>query len=155
VSFTEINPFITEKERLFFISMEDSDDWIQHKSSVSGRLSPLFYKTIEYRGIKSYLLKMHPNAVQDWHTDGVTLKRNTLILHPLTENYAPYRSIDGVSAKPIIADTQVKHSVVNNEYTRMNLQIPFIESYKDVHANKNSVVWKLLNKFYKENNEQR
>ena len=155
MSFIEIPPFVTEKERLFFISMDDSDDWIQHKSSVSGRLSPLFYKIVYYRGIKSYLLKMYPNAVQDWHTDGVTLKRNTLILHPLTENYAPYRSIDGESTKPIIADTQVKHSVVNNEYTRMNLQIPFVYSYKDVLDDDNNIVWKLLDKFYKENDEQR
>ena len=153
MSFIEIEPFVTEAERQYFLLKIDEPNWYQHKSTVSGRKSPLQFKEIEYRGIKAALMKMDPNTTQDWHTDGIDLKRNTLVLHPLTKNYSPFMSKDGSSTKPIIANTQAKHAVFNNENVRLNLQIPFSAAFDDVHADKNSVVWKLLNRFYKENNE--
>ena len=155
MSFTEISPFVTKDEKQRYLLKINESDWIQHKSTVSGRVSPLQFKPVKFRGIDCYLMKMDSNAIQDFHTDGVKLKRNTLIIHPLTDNYSPFVTQNGSSDKPIIADTQSKHAVYNNNYTRLNLQIPFGESYNDVHVDKNSVVWKLLNKFYKENDEQR
>lgn len=150
MSFTEIDSFVTEEERLYFISRIDESDWYQHKSSVSGKKSPLQFKSIEYRGVQALLMKMDPNTTQDWHTDGGE-KRNTLILHPLTNHYAPFVSGAGESSKPIIADTQSKHAVFNNGNVRLNLQIAFPNHYKDVHEDKNSVLWKTLDRFYKGN----
>lgn len=155
MSFIEIEPFVTEEEKLYFFTKIDEDDWYHHKSTVSGRQSPLQFKEIEYRGVRAALMKMDPNTTMWWHTDGISLNRPTVIIHPLTNNYSPFLSEDGFSSKPIIANTQAKHAVFNNENIRLNLQIQFPDLYNDVHADKNSVVWKLLNRFYKENNEQR
>lgn len=159
MSFTEIEPFVTDEERQYLLSRIDEENWFQHKSTVSGLLSPLQLKSIEYRGVSATLLKMDPNTTQDFHTDGVVLKRNTVIIHPLTDNYAPF-SIEQISptqlldqsAKPIIANTQARHAVFNNNNTRLNLQIPFNVDYND-SIQDNSEVWNLLNRFYKENNE--
>jgi len=150
--FKEIDPFVTDEERQYFISRINEPDWYQHKSTVSGRLSPLQFKRINYRGVEAVLMKMDPGTTQDWHTDGVNLKRNTLILHPLTDNYASFTSEQGQSDKPIITNTQAKHAVFNNGSTRLNLQIPFDVDYNHAMQD-NSIVWKLLNRFYKENNE--
>ena len=155
MSFIEIEPFVTKAERQSFLFRIDESDWYHHKSTVSGRQSPLQFKPIIYRGVSACLMKMDPNTIQEWHTDSVKMQRNTLILHPLTENYSPFMGKDGSSTKPIIANAQSKHAVFNNENIRLNLQIPFPNAFDDVHADKNSVVWKLLNRFYKENNEQR
>jgi len=152
VSFIEIQPFITKQEKQQFLLRMHEPGWYQHKSTVSGRLSPLQFKQIKFRGIDAALMKMDPNTVQDWHTDGINLKRSTLILHPLTDEYAPFTVEDGHSSNPIIANTQAKHAVFNNNNYRLNLQIPFdLEYYQAIKYN--SDVWKLLNSFYKENNE--
>ena len=152
MSFTEIKPFLTDEEKQRFLARIDEDEWHQHKSTVSGKLSPLQFKRDKLRGIDVLLMKMDPNAVQDWHTDGVTLKRNTLILHPITDNYAPFQSEQGESTQPIIADTQARHAVFNNESTRLNLQIPFDVDYNDA-IKEDSPVWDVLNKLYKDDNE--
>ena len=93
MSFIEVNPFVTDEEKNFFLSKIDEDDWIQHRNTKSGTLSPLNFKgPFVFRKHEVFLMKMYPNAVQDWHTDGVQFKRSTLILHPLTDNYAPFQS---------------------------------------------------------------
>jgi hypothetical protein len=155
VSFTEIDPFVTEEEKQYFFTKIHEDNWYQHKSTHSGKLTPLKFKKVEYRGVVAGLMMMDPNTTMGWHTDGTSLNRNTIILHPLTDNYSPFVCEDGSSSKPIIANTQARHAVFNNGNIRLNLQFEFSDAYNDVHSDKNSVVWKLLNKFYKENNEQR
>lgn len=94
-------------------------------------------------------MKMDPNTIQDWHTDGVNLKRSTVIIHPLTDNYSPFKSKQGESIQPIIANTQEDHAVFNNNNVRMNLQIPFDVDYNDA-LDYNSVVSKTLREFYGE-----
>jgi len=152
MSFVEIAPFVTEQEKQYFLSRINETDWHQHKSTVSGRLSPLQFKRISYRGVEAALMKMDPNTTQDWHTDGVNLKRSTVILHPLTEDYAPFMSEVGQSSRPIIANTQAKHAVFNNSNSRMNLQIPFDIDYNEAIQD-NSEVRHILNRFYEENYE--
>lgn len=152
MSFTEIESFVTDEERRYFLSRIDESNWYQHKSTVSGRLSPLQIKRVTFRGVDAALLKMDPDTTQDFHTDGVNLKRSTVIIHPLTDNYAPFTSKQGQSSKPIIANTQASHAVFNNNNTRLNLQIAFDVDYNDAIED-NSIVWNLLNRFYKENNE--
>lgn len=152
MSFTEIESFVTDQERQYFLSRISESDWYQHKSTVSGRLSPLQIKRVTFRGVDAALLKMDPDTTQDFHTDGVNLKRSTVIIHPLTDNYAPFISEQGQSSKPIIANTQASHAVFNNNNTRLNLQIAFDVDYNDAIED-NSIVWNLLNRFYKENNE--
>ena len=150
MSFIEVNPFVTDEEKNFFLSKIDEDDWIQHRNTKSGTLSPLNFKgPFVFRKHEVFLMKMYPNAVQDWHTDGVQFKRSTLILHPLTDNYAPFQSETDQSDKVIIADTQSKHAVFNNKETRLNLQIFFDVDYSEAIKD-NSIVWKTLKSFWNE-----
>lgn len=149
MNFREIPVFVTQDERAYFLSKITDTDWHQHRSTASGQLSPLQYKRIVYRGIEAGLMKMDANAIQDWHTDGVNLKRSTVIIHPLTDNYSPFKSKQGESVHPIIADTQQDHAVFNNNNVRMNLQIPFDVDYNDA-LDYNSVVSKTLRRFYGE-----
>lgn len=149
MSFIEIKPFVTKIEKEHFLSMINETDWYQHKSTVSGRLSPLQFKRIEYRGVEAALMKMDPNTIQDWHTDGIHLKRSTLIIHPLTDDYAPFSSHVGLSDKPIVANTQEPHAVFNNDSIRMNLQIAFDVEYNDA-IDYNSDVSKMLRNFYEQ-----
>ena len=151
MSFTVIKSFVTNEERQYLLSKIDEEDWYQHTSS-KGRPSPIQLKPVKYRNVNAVLLKLNPNTTQDFHTDGVNFKRRTVIIHPLTDNYAPFISKQGKSTKPIIANTQVSHAVFNNNTTRLNLQIPFDIDYNDA-VQDNSEVWNLLNRFYKENNE--
>ena len=150
MTFTEIKPFVTQQERALFLSRIDEQDWYQHRSTVSGQQSPLQFKRITYRGVDAALMKMDPNTIQNWHTDGVTLKRSTLILHPLTEKYAPYTTKTSQSVCPVIANTQAEHAVFNNNQIRLNLQIPFDVEYNEAMQD-NSIVWNMLNRFYEEN----
>ena len=78
------------------------------------------------------LMKMEPNAVQDWHIDG---SRKCVLIYPLTDNYAKgytrnhdlIESYEGV----VLLDVTKDHAVFNNEHTRINLQISFDEVVYD------------------------
>ena len=76
-------------------------------------------------GRRCGLLKIKPNEIQDWHTDKVG--RNTVLIYPLTDNYAPCQTIDGEVDTPMFLNTQSKHAVYNNDNIRLNFQVPFDE----------------------------
>ena len=120
------------KSRLLNIGMSLKDDeWTVHRSTKSGKPSVLnFYDlNMTFHGRNCYLLMIRPNAVQDWHTDGG--KRNTALIYPLSDNYAPCKFENHETDKPMFLNTQVRHAVHNNDNKRINLNISFEEDIED------------------------
>ena len=151
-SYYQLPDFLTDIEKEHFLSLIDSPDFINHKSTNTGIASPLNFLPVEFRGIDRVLLmKMYPNAVQDWHTDGVGLRRHSVIIHPLTKDYACAQTNDGEINGTAILNTQAKHAVFNNNTTRMNLQIPIDESFENLIQNKDSKHWKIIERLYNDN----
>lgn len=150
LSYHIIPDFLTLQEHEYFLSLIDSDDFINHKSTRTGLSSPLNFLPIEFRGIDRVLLmKMNPNAEQPWHVDGENLKRNSVIIHPVTKNYAPLVTKEGKVTQTAIVNTQVEHAVFNNENTRLNLQIPIDMPFEELLKNKDNKHWKLIEGLYK------
>lgn len=84
-SYFKIANFVTTEERECLLSLRESDDFIQHKSTKSGKLSPLNFLPIKFRNFeRAWIMKMIPHAEQEMHTDGENLGRNVLIIHPLS-----------------------------------------------------------------------
>lgn len=132
-SYFKIADFVTTEEREYLLSLRESVDFIQHKSTKSGKLSPLNFLPIKFRNFeRAWIMKMLPHAEQEMHTDGENLGRNVLTIHPLTDNYAPIVTQDGSVTTTAIVNTQSYHAVYNNESTRINLQIPFPYSWSDI-----------------------
>jgi len=82
-----------------------------------------------FHGRNCYLLMIRPNAVQEWHTDGG--KRNTALIYPLSEDYAPCSFEHAEISKPMFLNTQVRHAVFNNNNKRINLNISFDDDIED------------------------
>ena len=161
--FKEIEPFLTNDEINEYLSMVDADGWHRHKSTQSGRVSPLQFKAVKFRNIvtnffkpddveNAMIMKMDPNEEMWWHTDGVG-KRQTTIIHPIhpSTDYAPFETRDEgkyyQSSKPIIANTLAEHAVFNNDNVRLNLQIPFNIEFEDA-IQEDSIVMKTLKQIY-------
>ena len=128
-----IDDFITEEERAYLLSLANADDFVQHKSTVSDELSPLMFKPVKFRNFpRASIMKMLPKTIQGMHVDGSNLRRNTLIIHPLTDNYAPIITQAGEVHQTAIINTQEPHAVFNNDNVRVNLQLPFDVDFKDL-----------------------
>jgi len=117
--------FLSRSEIREYLRQSHSNEWYNHKSTVSGKASSLHFLPTQY---KSYdrvaLMKMEPHAIQDWHVDGT---RSCVVIHPLSENYASGMTEHGEYAGPVLLDVKRRHAVFNNEYTRICLQIGFNE----------------------------
>ena len=121
----EIPRFLSGTEIEEYLRQADSDDWICHASTKTGKPSSLYFLPTTYRDHERVaLMKMYPNAVQDWHVDGT---RSTVIIHPLTDNYASGQTEFGEYEGPVILDVSRRHAVFNNEHVRICLQISFNE----------------------------
>ena len=120
------------KDRLLRIGMSLKDeDWTTHKSTKTRKPTVLnFYDlNMTFHGRNCYLLMIRPNAVQEWHTDGG--KRNTALIYPLSEDYAPCSFEHAEISKPMFLNTQVRHAVFNNSNKRINLNISFEDDIED------------------------
>lgn len=148
MSFIEIDPFLTKEEIEYFKSFAEQDGWQGHKSTVSGRSTGLQYRGVQFRGKLTMLSKLDPNVKLDWHTDGINLGRHTTLLHPVTDDYAPFMCEDGQTTKPALVNTQARHAVFNNNNIRLNLQIPFSVDFEEVKADSDHWVWKEIEKLY-------
>lgn len=134
LSYYELPEFLDSdtKSRLLQIGISLKDeDWTVHKSTRTGKASVLnFYDlNMTFHGRNCYLLMIRPQAIQDWHTDGG--KRNTALIYPLSENYAPCSFEQGQTDRPMFLNTQSKHAVFNNDEKRINLNISFEEDIDD------------------------
>lgn len=134
LSYHELPEFLdTEvKCRLLRIGMSLKDeDWTTHKSTKTGKPTVLNFYDLKmtFHGRNCYLLMIRPNAVQEWHTDGG--KRNTALIYPLSEDYAPCSFEHAEISKPMFLNTQVRHAVFNNNNKRINLNISFEDDIED------------------------
>ena len=146
-SYYVLQPFLTKQEKTRLLKYLEEDDWRQHKNSVSGLLSPLHFKRAEFRDCeKAWVMKMEPNARQEMHTDAKGGDRETLIIYPLTDNYAPIVTEDGSTDQPAIVNTQRPHAVYNNNKVRLNLQIPLLCNFEDLLKNQKHEVWSQIEK---------
>ena len=117
--------FLSQSEIEEYLRQSDSQEWYNHKSTVSGRESSLHFLPTTYKSYSRVaLMKMEPHAVQDWHVDGT---RSCVVIHPLSENYARGMTDHGEYEGPVLLDVKRRHAVFNNEYTRICLQIGFNE----------------------------
>lgn len=147
-SFIKIDDFVTKEEKVHLLSLAESSNFIQHSSTKSGKASSLNFLPIQFRNFqRAWIMKMYPNARQEMHTDGKDLGRNVLIIHPLTENYAPTITQHGEINTTAIINTQEYHAVYNNNNLRINLQIPFPYNFEDI-LNKSHKFWKDLMELY-------
>ena len=102
-------------------------------STRTGTPSNLYFSPTSYKSFdRVALMKMKPHAIQDWHVDG---SRSSVIIHPLTDNYACGLTESGPYDGVVLLDVKRRHAVFNNEYTRIGLQIMFDESADDTLIN--------------------
>lgn len=130
----ELPEFLSKevKQELLDIGMNLKDEeWTIHKSTRTGKPSVLHFYDLKrtFHGRNCYLVMIRPNAVQDWHTDGG--KRNTALIYPLTEDYAPCKFQPGETTSPMFLNTQSRHAVFNNNNKRINLNISFEDDIED------------------------
>lgn len=136
MNYYRLPEFLSQKKISELLQIADNltyDDYYHHVSSVSGRASPLnFYelKGQTFLGKKTALLMILPNQIQEWHTDIKTI-RTTVMIYPLTNNYAPCCIGDDKITYPAFVNVQEKHAVFNNNTTRINLQAAFIEPIEE------------------------
>ena len=123
----KIKHFLSEAEIEYYLKLsEDPEGYVNHHSSGSGRVTNLHFKPVDFRGMKktdkdkAMLLLIEPDYIEGWHVDG---PRNTVIIQPLTQNYAPCSCLDGDVNGPIILDVKQKHAVFNNSERRVSFQI--------------------------------
>ena len=123
----KIKPFLSQAEIEYYLKLsEDPEGYINHQSTKSDRITNLHFKPVDFRGMKktdknkAMLLLINSYDIEGWHIDG---PRNTVIIQPLTTNYAPCSCSDGDVNGPIILDVKQKHAVFNNETRRVAFQI--------------------------------
>lgn len=144
-----IPDFITQEEREYFLSLIDSEGYVNHKSTITGKSSSLHFLPVEFRGMERIsIMKMLPHAEQPWHTDGVNLRRHSVIIHPLTDNYAPLLTKNGEVTSTAIVNTQEEHAVFNNKHVRVNLQIPIDLPFEELMNNKEHQYWDMIESLY-------
>lgn len=130
LGFLELNEFLTQDEKNAYLRISQNDDWINHSSTVTRKKSVLHFMPCKYKDFERVaLMKMEPNAIQDWHTDG---NRTTVLIYPLSDNYAPGETRNGKYHGPALVDVTKEHAVFNNDHTRINLQIGFNERIEKV-----------------------
>ena len=140
--------FLAVSEKVKLLEYANKAEWITHYSTVSGTKTPLEFTHVTdeirkhlflYYGtnVKLMLSRLHPNTIQDWHTDGKKNKRTTVVIHPLTDDYAPLHVHGGASNGAVILNTQERHKIINNDNMRINFQICYDENIEEV-----SVYWK-------------
>jgi hypothetical protein len=131
-----------------------STDYYYHNSTKSKAYTNLDFLPRQYDCVSNLfmlkpsmmsLLKIDPNKLVDWHTDAKSLKRQTVIIFPLTENYAPCTIETGdIPYMDCYAfNTQLKHKVQNNNQTRISLQLFYdmpIEELRRIHVVENGLV---------------
>lgn len=134
LSYRKLNEFLTKEEKQFYLNLSKSEGWINHKSTKTGISSVLYFLPCKYKNYdRVALMKMKPNAIQEWHVDG---NRKCVIIYPLSDNYANgvvkgnnlVESYEGV----VLLDVTKDHAVFNNNHTRINLQISFDKDIDEV-----------------------
>jgi hypothetical protein len=146
--YIRLKDFVTPEEKSHLLSLAESGEFYVHRSTVSNKISPLNFLSVNFRNFeRAWVMKMYPNTKQEMHTDGITLDRNVLIIQPLTDNYAPLITQAGEINFTAVVNTQELHAVYNNNYTRINLQIPFSYTFNEIQDKKHEF-WNIVEGLY-------
>jgi len=118
----------------------------EHYSSKSGKPTNLFFiedgdkllnkvsSQFKYKPNDVLFLYVRPNDYVAPHTDGKIYKRNTTIIIPLVPNKDNYVTADGIPYSSCYAfNTQIKHSLKNNEYERISIQLQYEEPIDEIY----------------------
>jgi hypothetical protein len=135
MNYYRLPDFLTQKKKDQLLDLAYSlkeNDWYHHVNTQTGTQSPLRWYGLDeqFFGKKISLMLIYPNQEQKWHTD-IKEIRNTAMIYPLSDNYAPCHVDDDLVDFPAFINVQVKHAVFNNNKPRINLQASFIESIED------------------------
>lgn len=156
-SFLVIDDFLTKDERQHFLSLIDSDAFTIHPNPKGGSL-PIETLRVPFRDLDEVCVlgRMKPHAAMWWHKDrpeshvslqinnGLPLLRNCSLNHPITDNYAPTKTIDGDVSQTNILNTQKMHAVYNNEHTRLVFQICLNVDFDYLMSDMHHRVWDLV-----------
>jgi len=124
---------------------KDYENTPEHYSSKSGKPTNLFFiedenklldKVVDqfkYKPNNALFLYVRPNDYVAPHTDGKIYKRDTTIIIPLAPDENNYATVDGVPYSSCYAfNTQIKHSLKNNEYERVSIQLQYEEPIYEI-----------------------
>ena len=84
---------------------------------------------------KFTFLKIEPNKTVKWHVDNPKFKRNTVIVFPLSDNFASCEMESGEITFGIDCyafDPNIRHRVVNNNKIRVSLQLIYDTSLNEM-----------------------
>lgn len=135
MNYYRLPEFLTQEKKNELLDLAYSlkeDDWYHHVNSKTGTPSPLNFYELEEKffGKRTSLMLIYPNREQKWHTD-IKEIRNTAMIYPLTDNYAPCHVDKDLIDFPAFINVQVRHAVFNNDQPRINLQASFIEPIEE------------------------
>lgn len=86
---------------------------------------------------KLSIIRVNPHKVVDWHVDSPKFKRSTVIIFPLQpdKNYAACETEYGIIPymNCYAFNTNVKHTVVNNDNVRLSLQMFYDIDIEEMH----------------------
>ncbi len=125
--YINIPPFLTYNQiaKLYNLSLA-SPDFKKHNNTISGTESDIYYLNItdgfiQDKVMHASLMKMEPNAIQDWHTD---FTRSTALIYPLSPNYQLGQVESGYYSGPVLLNvSKAKHAVFNNNAVRINFNV--------------------------------
>ena len=124
--YIKVPPFLTynQKTKLYNLGLA-SAYFEKHYNSESGTESALSFldltdDDLPKQFMHAALMKMEPNAIQDWHTDGT---RDTVLIYPLSRNYKLGQVESGYYGGPVLLNVKAKHAVFNNDAVRINFQV--------------------------------
>jgi len=143
--------FLSDKDISKLLNYSKTAKWKEHYSTKTGVKTPLEFTPVtqevldiledspidnlkKNKNIKMMLSRLHPDSIQDWHTDSKQNKRSSVVIHPLTKNYAPLYTRNNMSDGPVILNTQEEHKIINNDNLRINFQICYDEDIEKVKS---------------------
>lgn len=147
-AFETIKPFLTKQEIDYLLSIDKNKPYHRHIASTTGKPTSTLAQRVDWC-FGSILLRFDPFTYSDWHVDGHN-KRHYVVIHPLSpspENYVAGETEDGKYIGPVLLNTKREHAVFNNEYARVNLQIPF----KSEQKAREFIINKLGSNYHREN----
>ena len=149
-AFHILESFLSNEEKQQLVEYAQTAEFTNHKSTKSGRSTAIDFCEIDFRDFPPErmcgILRVMNNNTVDWHTDG---KRLAVIIHPLTDNYAPTSTEHGgESTSPMLFNTQSPHAVFNTDHCRLNLQIPLNTPYEELMENSQHPDWEFINSLY-------
>ena len=89
LNYIKLKDFLSDNQKEKLLKQaHETTDWIVHKSSKSGRLSPLHFTKIDYTlyGRQALLMMMKPNTTSPFSSQILSSSRIPIILNPRAQS---------------------------------------------------------------------